>query len=773
MVMAKDIEFSFDVSGCEHTFKVEGFQVTESVSSPFHVSVTLLSEQRNISFAELSRKQGVLTVFGQGIGASRCFNGVINECRYLGEGRTYARYQLTLVPNIWFLSQRQDCRIFQAVTAADIVKTVLDDAAVDNYRFELSATYTELEYCLQYRETDSHFIQRLMAEYGMWYYFEHSDVSHTLVIVDSNDAIPELVSSPLNATEIGPLVFDADNQAASQFEHISALEVCNRVNSGQLTLDDYNYLAPKNPQTASSLGESNTDLQRFDFPGRYKSQEHGQVHANDSLANYLVDNEQIEAASDVMRLTSGYSIEISAHPRASINRDYTLLSVTHTGHNPQVHQEESSGNPTTYQNQFVCIARDIKFKAPLLPAPVVDGPQTAMVVGPSGEEIYTDNFGRVKVQFHWDRYGTQDEHSSCWVRVSQSMASPSWGAVYLPRIDHEVVVTFLEGDPDRPLITGAVYNGLHQPPYSLPEHKTRTVFRTQSHKAEGFHELYFEDEAEQEMLALRSQKDMRTEVLNNRYRDIGNDEFLAVEGNQENEILGDRKEQIDGHKTSITQQTYSEQVTQDVTLTYNANKSTSIAGSSELSIEDSRRAIIGKNDDVTIDGESKSVVMSSRSTDVGSDDTLQVGANLAVEVGNNASVKSDGETAIVSADEIKVQVGYSGIILKSSGNILLYGADVLIDGSSSVTGKGGKVAVNPGKAQSRKVEIEPYEEIMRFNQRVVIQDQETGYLHTNTPYKVVLEDGTEITGVTNNRGETDWINSQDLEQSFDIFLGIE
>ncbi len=703
--MTKDIEFSFDVSGCAHPFKVENFQVTESVSSAFYISLTLLSEQRDISFAELSRKQGVLTLFGQGSGASRCFHGVINECRFLGEGRRYARYQLTLVPSSWFLTQRQDCRIFQTLTAADIIKSVLDDAAVDNYRFELSGSYSELEYCLQYRETDAHFIQRLMAEHGMWYYFEHSATTHTMVIVDSNDAIPELVSSQVNATQVGALVFDADSQASAQFEHISDLEICNRVNTGQITLDDYNYLIPKTPQTASGSDGIDADLQRFDYPGRYPLQQQGQVRANDLLASYLVDNQQIAASSDVMRLIPGYSFDISAHPRQSLNRDYMLLRITHIGHNPQVHQEESSGLPTTYQNQFVCIERDVTFKSPLLAAPVIDGPQTAVVVGPAGEEIYTDEYGRIKVQFHWARYATNDENSACWLRVSQSMAAPNWGAVYLPRIGHEVIVTFLEGNPDRPLVTGAVYNGLHTPPYSLPEHKTRTVFRTQSHKAEGYNELYFEDENNQQELHFRAQKDMQTKVLNNRYRDIGNDEELKVGRNQENNILADRKEQIAGHKTSVSQQTFIEQVEQDVHVTYNSNESVTIANSRDLYVDDHRRTLIGKNDALEVGESQSSVVLASRAVDIGADDTHNIGSNLSVEVNGNVSIRSDGETAIVAADEIRVEVGAASIVLQSGGNILLNGTAITIDGSDSVTAKGGKVNINPGSASNGNVSV--------------------------------------------------------------------
>ena len=446
-----------------------------------------------------------------------------------------------------------------------------------------------------------------------------------------------------------------------------------------------------------------------------------------------------------------------------------MLTVMHTGFNPRVHEEESSDEPTTYHNQFVCLPRDVTFRAPKMASPVVDGPQTAVVVGPAGEEIYTDEYGRIKVQFHWDRYAQSDEHSSCWLRVSQSMAAPNWGAVYLPRIGHEVIVTFLEGDPDRPLVTGAVYNGLHTPPYPLPENKTRTVFRTQSHKAEGYNEMYFEDESDQEEVHFRAQKDMKTKVLNNRYRDIGNDEVLKVGKNQENNILGDRKEVIDGHKTSITKQTFMEQVEEDVHVTYNANEKKQIANNQTLSIDENRQTMIGKSTSLDIEGNATLAILDSRSVDVGSDDLQRIGANLTVDVQGNTSVRSDGETTYISGEEIKVQVGYAGLILKSSGKIQLYGSSITIDGGSESIIKGGKVAINPGKGKSRFVEAPPYESFMRYNQRIVLKDQSTGVVHANKQYKIVFEDGKEIFGKTNDKGQTSLINTKDLEASFDIY----
>ncbi|WP_341665917.1 type VI secretion system tip protein TssI/VgrG, partial [Vibrio sp.] len=548
-------------------------------------------------------------------------------------------------------------------------------------------------------------VQRLLAEHGMWFYFEHSDSTHTMVIVDSNDAIPELVSTPLNASYIGPMLFQSHGGGVSDKEHIFDLEQVHRALTGYVSYSDYNYLTPSIPQGQDAEDKVNWDLQRYDYPGRYTSPDFGAQRSSEWMSEYAVDSHQIHASSNIMRLASGLSFEISEHPRSSVNRDYLMLSVMHSGDNPRVHEEEGADAPTTYQNQFVCLPRDVTYRAPKMVAPVVDGPQTAVVVGPAGEEIYTDEFGRIKVQFHWDRYGQSDEHSSCWLRVSQSMAAPNWGAVYLPRIGHEVVVTFLEGDPDRPLVTGAVYNGLHTPPYELPEHKTRTVFRTQSHKADGYNEMHFEDENDQEEVHFRAQKDMKTKVLNNRYRDIGNDEELEVGRNQENNVHGDRKETIHGHKTSETKQTFMERVEQDVTVTYNANQTINVGKNRDWYVDEHRVTHIGKNDTLEVGERQGSVALASRSTNIGADDSLSVGNHLQVEVNGNTSVRAEGSTAIVSADEIKVQVGASSLVLKSSGTIHLNGTAITIDGASDVKATGGRVKINPGGASHGNVSV--------------------------------------------------------------------
>ena len=444
MYQVKDmVRFEFKVNDCDLEFKVESFNVIEETSKPFHIHLSLLSTDADITFDTLIRQPALLSLYGQGEDVSKRFHGVISEVRYLGTGNRVSRYQVILVPQFWFLSQRQDCRIFQEMTIPDIIDEVLGQANISDYRLELASVYLSQDYILQYRETDSVFLQRLMAEYGMWYYFEHTEEMHTMVIVDSNDAIIELAADPQNSSYIGAIPFKSDGGGVADREHIFNLESVNRVKTGAVVQRDYNYTQPKIPLETESSAELNDDLISFDYPGRYNNPITGQTKVSDQVAEFVVDSEQVECMSNVMRLAAGYSINIDNHPRTMLNRDFTILSVSHNGYNPQAHEQESNGSPTTYDNSFVCIPRDVVYQAPRMPAPVVDGPQTAVVVGPANEEIYTDKLGQIKVQFHWDRYGEDDENSGCWIRIGQTMAGASWGAVCIPRIGHEVIVSFL------------------------------------------------------------------------------------------------------------------------------------------------------------------------------------------------------------------------------------------------------------------------------------------------------------------------------------------
>lgn len=688
------LRFDFTVQGVAYQFRVERFEVTEALSAPFHINLSLISVNFDVEFEELARKPALLTLYGQGRQSARMFHGIINEVRYLGEQRRFALYQISLVPQCWFLTQRQDCRIFQQQSIPDIIGHVLDSASVTDYRLELSATYLPLDYILQYRETDSHFMQRLFAENGIWYYFEHSAKNHTMVIVDSNDAITPLACTLDNGSHLGPLIYHTQSNCHAEHEHIFNLEQINRVRTNHVIYTDYHYLKPQIPQQASSHHDAKQDLAIFDYPGRYANSQVGTTRAAESMAEKNVDSQQISANSNVMRLATGKSVAICQHPRATINQEYTLINIVHSGRDPSVYEEQASDMPSTYHNTFIGIARQVIFCAPKMLAPHVEGPQTAVVVGPEHEEIYTDYLGRIKVQFHWDRYGQKDEHSSCWIRVSQSIAASTWGAVCLPRIGHEVIVTFLDGDPDRPLVTGSVYNGINYPPYSLPSNKTRTTFRTQTYKGDGYNELSFEDQANQEEIYIHAQKNMSTRVLNHRFRDIGQDEFLKVGRHQTNSIAGNQQENIDGDKQTHVNGTFNETVEQEVNMTYNANHTHHVKNTAKLIVGDNRSITIGKNNSLDIGENSTVNVGNSRSVDISADDNQTVGGNMTVSVTRNISLKSDAVTQVISADKIVLKTGGASLVMSSDGTIKLSGTAITIEGTDKIVVKGGKVAIN-------------------------------------------------------------------------------
>ncbi|KDM90033.1 type VI secretion system tip protein VgrG [Photobacterium galatheae] len=703
--MSHPVQFSFSIEKSEHEFRVESFEIKERLFQPFEMKVSLLSRDADNSLDDLVRQAGVLKLFGQGRDVSRLFHGVIREVRFLGTGRQFSRYELILVPDLWFLEQRSDCRIFQDLTINEIIESVLEEAGVTSYRM-LAEVGEKQEYILQYRETDLDFIHRLMSQHGLWYFFDHTETGHELVILDKNELVSELPSTPENATlvpnaELHTILFHGDAGGVPDREHIFEADFAARTHSGAVSQTDYHYLTPNTCLMASAADfeAENTyiDLAIYHHPGRYQQQPQGKLQSDYRLSALKITGTELKATSCVMRLIPGYSFVMEGHPRQSLNRDFILLAVEHKGHDPQAHAEENNGEPTTYHNQIIAFPVELTYRAAALPAPRVEGPQTAVVVGPANEEIYTDNLGRVKVQFHWDRLGGMDEHSTCWVRVSQTLAGPSWGAVILPRIGHEVVVTFLEGDPDRPLVTGAVYHALHQPPYPLPEHKTKTVLRTQTHQGTGFNEISFEDEANQEEMYFHAQKNMRTTVLNDRFTAIGQDEERIVGHQQTNEILGNQREVIGGNKTSLAQQTFVEDVAKDVVTTYNANESVNIAQDQTRKVLGHQTSKVGKDDRLEISENQMTTVHASRNLNIGGNHGFNVDSQFALSVGKNVTVTSDGQTTIISADEIQLLTGASGIVLKSDGKILLSGLNMTLDGADKLNIQGGNVKINPGQ----------------------------------------------------------------------------
>jgi type VI secretion system secreted protein VgrG len=488
-----------------------------------------------------------------GLGPSRFVHGIIASAEYIGETRRHQLYELTLVPSAWRLSYRQSSRIFQGKTTADVVAAVFKDAGLSksSFRFELGAAYAPRNYCVQYRESDLAFVSRLLEEDGIFYFFEHSEARATMVLADHVGAHPSIAGDPT--------VWMHDGGHLRDREHIDALRLIERVRPGKVSLRDFNFHKPRQKTEAEAGAERDTDLEVYDFPGEFQEPGAGGPHQGASMAKIRLEELQVarsqtSGASDCMRLVPGHTFTIEGHQRQDLNGARVLVQVLHEGTQTQVLDEEGADGTFCYRNQFVCANP----KAPqrpqrTTPRPTVHGVQSATVVGPAQEEIHVDEQGRVMVQFHWDRQGQRDEESSCWVRVSQGWAGLGWGAMFIPRIGHEVLVDFIGGDPDRPIITGRVYHADNSTPYPLPDEKTKSTIKSESSPGGGgFNELRFEDRKGGEEVFVHAQRDLNEVVLNDNSRTVTANQTFTVGGNQTFTITGNRSVTVTEGDESLT-----------------------------------------------------------------------------------------------------------------------------------------------------------------------------------------------------------------------------
>jgi type VI secretion system secreted protein VgrG len=517
--------FTFDVEDYEGALRVVRFTGEEGLSRIFEYTLEIASDDAELD--DFVGKTGVLTI--EGPDEPRFVHGFIRHAEYVGESRNYPLHELVLVPHIWRLQNRHDCRIFQELRTPDIVQQVLVGAGVptDRFRFDLNGAYTPRNYCVQYRETDLDFISRLLEEDGIFYFFEHSMDRHVLVMADQPGAHPAIAGDPV-------LWFNPPGGLVNDREHIDVFRFSQSVRPGRVSLRDFYFPNPDARMEVTAESEFDPELEVYDYPGEYRNPERGAPERGATIARTRLEALQASRRlgagnSDCMRLVAGHTFTMQAHPADELNRAYKLVRVVHHATQPQVLGEDAAGD-FSYHNEFVCMERSVPFRpARATPRPFVRGIQSATVVGPAGEEIHTDEQGRVKVQFHWDRVGTHDEHSSCWIRVSQLWAGAGWGAMFLPRIGHEVLVDFIEGDPDRPIITGRVYHGLNDTPYPLPQEKTRSTIKSDSSLGGGgFNEFRFEDRKGDEQVFLHAERNLDIWVKRDRIEAIRRDRHLIV-----------------------------------------------------------------------------------------------------------------------------------------------------------------------------------------------------------------------------------------------------
>lgn len=524
----------------EDVLLLNSFQGSEGVSRLFHFQLEMLSENLSIDLKALLGKPVVVSILLPDETSERHIHGLISRMTQLEYSKDgLAAYQAEVVPWLWLLSKFTNCRIFQNLSVQEIVEQVFRDRNFPDFKFQLQGSYPKRDYCVQYRETDLNFVSRLLEEEGIFYFFEQTKEKHTLVLADSKSAFsPCPDQGTARYASVSGVVHDDDT--VFSWEKVQELRV------GKISLTDYDFEKPKTSLDATVSGELKGE--KYDYPGRYRTKAEGDRYAKIRLEEEEVDTLRVKGESKCRAFIAGYKFTLSEHYRDQDNQEYTLISVKHQARNTSY--RSGSEDTFDYTNTFEAIPSSVPFRPPQLARkPVIEGSQTAVVVGKSGEEIYVDKYGRVKVQFHWDREGQYDENSSCWVRVAHNWAGKRWGTIYTPRIGQEVIVDFLEGDPDQPIITGRVYNADQMPPYTLPDEQTKSTIKSLSSKGGGgFNEFRFEDKKGSEQIFLNAERNLDIRVKKDLFETIKEERHLKIEKDQLEKVAGDKHLQVTGDK---------------------------------------------------------------------------------------------------------------------------------------------------------------------------------------------------------------------------------
>ncbi|MEI7378004.1 type VI secretion system tip protein TssI/VgrG [Dickeya chrysanthemi] len=566
MANSTGLQFTVKIGAlADTTFAVVDFELSEALNQPFALSLSLASSQADIDFGAVLDQPCELLVWYEGE-LQRRVSGIVSRFAQGDTGFRRTRYQAEVRPALWRLGLRTNARIFQTKKPDEIITELLQEAGISDFAFALRHEHAAREYCVQYRESDLAFINRLAAEEGMFYYHEFEAGKHRVVFADDAGALGK-----------GPeLFFNLATQGLSEGAYVRRFRYAEAVSTAEVELKDYSFKTPayglSHKKTSNELAHQRESYQHFDYPGRFKLDPSGKAFTGYRLDALRADAITGVGESNAAELRPGSTFTLTEHPNPAFNLAWQVVAVTHSGQQPQALEEESGGEPTTISNSFEVVKATTTWRAAMPYKPMVDGPQIATVVGPAGEEIYCDKFGRVKLQFPWDRYGASDDQSSCWVRVSQGWAGGQYGLIAIPRIGHEVVVSFLEGDPDQPIITGRTFHATNLSPYPLPTHRTRTTLRSKTHKGQGFNELSFEDATDNEEIFIHAQKNMAIRVLNskdervdyNRTTSIGHDEELVIANNRKVTVEGNQDHKITGHNLTLTEGDHGIQVKGDL-----------------------------------------------------------------------------------------------------------------------------------------------------------------------------------------------------------------
>jgi len=655
---------------------------TESMSSPFRFQLEILSEDANISAGDVVGKSVDISI-RQGNKNARVINGIISQFSAGAiEKSGFRLYMAELVPWFQLMRLNSDCRIFQNMDVTAIIEAVFSSRGYSDFQMNTTRRFRQREYCVQYRESDFDFVSRLMEEEGIFYFFSHKKGKHIMVLADATSAY---------------IACDEDQAeyytAGRRGDHLNQWEHQYSLVSGKWRQTDYNFKTP-GTDISTSVDSIVTlpgidAFERYDYPGLYDNRTDGDGLTKTRIEAEEVAYDVVNAGGTYRSFCAGGRFTLSRHEiREEQGKSYVITSISHSAreHSYDVGQ----GGSHEYFNHFQCIPDTVVFRPQrTTPVPFVRGPQTAVVVGPDGEEIYVDEFGRVKVQFHWDRLGENNESSSCWLRVSQQWAGKKWGAIFIPRIGHEVIVSFLEGNPDFPLVTGCVYNADNMPPYDLPANKTQSGWKTRSSKEGGtanFNELRFEDMKGKEEIYIHAEKDQNNIVENNETTSVGNDRTETV-GNDESITIGnDRSENVGNDETIAIGANRTESVGKDESIAIGQNRSESVGKNEDVNIGKNRNLNVADNDSITVG--------KNQETSIGKNHDLSVGDDSKVQIGKNGTLDVGKKLNIIAGDQITLKCGKSSIILKKDGKVQISGKEFNVKMSGNIKMKGAKIAQN-------------------------------------------------------------------------------
>ncbi|WP_395344108.1 type VI secretion system Vgr family protein [Ningiella sp. W23] len=612
---------------------------TESLGNPFEIEIELLSKNENIAMDELLGKKMTLSIETQS--NTRFFNGIITAFSQRENLKRNAVYVATLRPWVWLLSLSQHCRIFQQKTYPEIIKSIFSEVGFTDFQDNLSGKYPKQDYVVQFNESDFNFATRIMQQEGIFYTFEHSMSKHTLIMHDDNARLDDVRDVPYVELH--------DDANYSEDEGIRKWESEHNIKSGSFSLSSFDFELPSKNLSVSTKDpqvKSATSLQRFAYEGRHKQRKDGEHYTKLLMEQENANYTQIRFSGNQRNISCGSKFSLVKHAREDQNAQYLVTTYQCTLRSGNLANEDDGNEKNIYEFTATAMPAKMAFRPEQsIAKQKMSGTQTATVVGKKNEEIWTDKYGRIKVKFHWDELSSGDEESSCWIRVSQSMSGKNWGSIYIPRVGQEVLVDFLEGDPDQPIVVGCIYNGSNMPPYPLPNHSTMSGFRSRSTKNTGtFNEIRFEDKQGEEQIFIHAAKNHDVSVTHDAFETVGKDRHLTINQDQHTKVQNHRFESIGGDKVQK----------------------------------------IGKDFNLLVEGKEAKEVRQALSLSVKGNGSEDYEGSLSINADKDTYIKSNN-ICLEASDNLTIKVGGSFIAIERGGITISSPGNIMVDSKSALT----------------------------------------------------------------------------------------